>query len=198
MNAKTTKLEPDRRVRRTHRQLRDALVALILERGWDEVSVQDVCAKADIGRSTFYTHFADKEALLLSGFDELHTSLNTLRVSQEGAFGFAFALIEHAKDNLRLFRAVVGRRSGQRVLRRFRDVVLRLVEADLESLGVQELQRAAVARYVGGGFVELMTAWLDRPSSMDPAALAATFRQLTFGALASIGIREPKDPATRR
>ncbi len=186
MKTKSAKTAPDRRVRRTHRHLRDALVTLILDRGWDQVSVKDVCAQADIGRSTFYVHFADKEDLLLSGFDELHASLDAVRRTREGTFGFADALVEHAKDNVRLFRAVVGKKSGQRVLRQFRDVVLRLVEADLESLGVDGKHRTAVARYVGGGFVELMTAWLDRPSSMDPSTLGGTFRHLTSGVLSAV------------
>jgi AcrR family transcriptional regulator len=180
----------DRRVRRTRRQLRDALISLILERGWDRVSVQEVCAHADVGRSTFYVHFADKEELLLSGFDELYASLDAIRLTREGAFGFAEAMIEHAMDNLKLYRALVGLKDGQHVLR-FRDVVVRLVEAELDSLGVLGEHRAVVARYVGGGFVALMTAWLDRPSSVDPHTLASTFRQLTRGALSSFGGREP-------
>lgn len=72
----TRERTPDRRVQRTRRQLREALITLILERGWDAVSVRDVCEKADVGRSTFYVHFADKENLLLSGFDDLHATMN--------------------------------------------------------------------------------------------------------------------------
>jgi AcrR family transcriptional regulator len=186
MKTGSTKQLPDRRVRRTRHQLRDALVALILERGWEKVSVLDVCARADIGRSTFYTHFADKEELLLSGFDELHASLDALRLAGQGEFRFAEALVEHAKDHLRLYRAVVGKRSGQQVLRRFRDVVMRLVAADIERLDVPAEHRAAMTHYVGGGFVELLTAWLDRPSSSDHTTLAGTFRKLTRGVLSSV------------
>ena len=51
----------DRCVQRTRDSLRAAFVALMAERGWDRVSVQDVCDRANVGRSTFYTHFADKE-----------------------------------------------------------------------------------------------------------------------------------------
>ena len=61
----------DRRVQRTHRGLHEALVALMIERGWDEIGVQDICAQADIGRSTFYMHFSSKEKLLISSFDAL-------------------------------------------------------------------------------------------------------------------------------
>src|SRR5689334_1033995 len=112
----------DRRVRRTRKQLRDALVALVLERGWDAVSVRDVCARADIGRSTFYVHFADKEELLLSGFDDLHQALEHERTSASEPFGFVTSLITHASENVRLFRALIGKRSGQAVQRRFGEV----------------------------------------------------------------------------
>ena len=126
---------------------------------------------------------------MLSGFDELHATLDGVRLAGEGAFGFAEALVEHAQDNLRLFRAVVGRRSGQQVLRRFRDVVLRLVDAELVSLDVDPKRRAGIARYISGGFVELLTSWLDKPSSVDPKTLASTFGQLTRGVLSVAGVR---------
>jgi AcrR family transcriptional regulator len=188
----------DRRVRRTRRQLRDALVALILERGWDAVSVQDVCARADVGRSTFYVHFADKEELLLSGFDELHAALQAERRGDGGPFGFVDALIEHAEENLRLYRAVVGRKSGRHVVRRFRDVVLRLVEADLAALAVDGRHRAAVALYVTGGFVELLTSWLDRPASMERGEVAIVFRRLTTGVLSTASPGAARSKATGR
>lgn len=178
----------DRRVKRTRRLLRDALVSLILERGWDHVSLVEVCERADVGRSTLYVHFADKEDLLLSGFDDLHASLAT-RPDVAGSFGFVEAIVLHARDNLKLFRAVVGRSSGQSVQRRFRDVVAQLVEAELAALGVPTAQRPMVGRYVSGGFVEMLIAWLDRPAAMESGALAAAFRQLTLGAIAHAGGR---------
>jgi AcrR family transcriptional regulator len=177
----------DRRVRRTRRQLRDALVNLVLERGWDAVSVIDVCARADVGRSTFYVHFVDKEDLLLSGFDDLHASLGAKRIEAQGRFEFVEPLVEHARANVKLFRALLGRRSAQSVQRRFRDVFTRLVEAELEARGVAAEERPILARYVCGGFVEVLVGWLDRPAAMDAGALAARFRQLTEGALAASG-----------
>jgi AcrR family transcriptional regulator len=186
MGAKTPKTPktPDRRIVRTRRLLRDALVSLILERGWDAVTVLEVCDRADVGRSTFYAHFGDKEDLLVSGFDELKRSLHAERLAAAGGFAFAEPLIEHALENQRLFRAVVGKRSGQTVQRRFREVVVNLVEADVESARLEPAQRDVVVRYVAGGFVELLTWWLDRPGTMKPAELAKRFRDLTSGALA--------------
>ena len=56
--------KPDRRVSRTRRALKEALTDLILEKGYESVTVQDVIDRADVGRSTFYAHFPDKAALL--------------------------------------------------------------------------------------------------------------------------------------
>ena len=56
------KLDP--RVKRTHQLLVQAFVDLIKEKGFQAISVQDITARADINRATFYAHFADKYALL--------------------------------------------------------------------------------------------------------------------------------------
>lgn len=177
----------DRRVRRTRKQLRDALVALVLERGWDAVSVKEVCERADIGRSTFYVHFADKEELLLSGFDELHLALENERAATSEPFGFVTSLIDHAGENVRLFRALIGKRSGQAVQRRFRDVVTRLVEAEIRRRGIDDRAVRWVARYISGGLVEMLLTWLERPSSLDRAALVELFGGLTRGAMRAVG-----------
>lgn len=188
MKKKSAHRHVDRRVQRTQRELHEALVSLIIERGWDRVSVQEICDRADVGRSTFYLHFADKDELLLEGFEGLYASMDAVRSTAKGRFAFAEALFEHAQDHLRVFRAVVGKRSGQVVLRRFRDVVVRLVEADLQSLRLGEDERATVARYIGGGLVEMMTTWLDRPSRTDAKTVAATFVQLTQGVLSALKV----------
>jgi AcrR family transcriptional regulator len=176
------KSEPDRRVRRTKKLLREALVSLILERGWDEVTVQDVCARADVGRSTFYVHFADKEEALFSGFDDLHGALANL--SRDGEpFSFVLPLIEHARDNVRVFRAIVGRKSGPKMQAGFFRVVKELIRADLEKLAVSEDEREHLARFLSGGFVELLFGFLDRPNKLEPSTLASIFVRLTKGAL---------------
>ena len=62
---------PDRRIYRTRKLLQDALIELILEKGYAAVTVQDIIDRANIGRSTFYAHFQDTESLFLSTFDWL-------------------------------------------------------------------------------------------------------------------------------
>ena len=167
----------DRRVQRTRRQLREALITLILERGWDAVSVRDVCEKADVGRSTFYVHFADKENLLLSGFDDLHAAMDDIRTHAGVPFGFIEPLVRHVAEHKRLLQAVLGRQSGQQMQWRFRDVVRSLIEVELQSLKTPRPARASAARFITGGFVELLMTWVDDPRGISAAKLAAELQQ---------------------
>lgn len=54
----------DRRTRRTRQLLRSALLALLKEKRYEEISVQDIIERADVARSTFYMHYLDKDDLL--------------------------------------------------------------------------------------------------------------------------------------
>ena len=54
----------DRRIQKTRKALRDALHSLVLDRGYDDLSVQDITDKANLGRATFYLHFREKDELL--------------------------------------------------------------------------------------------------------------------------------------
>jgi AcrR family transcriptional regulator len=179
----TPKNADDRRVRKTRRLLHEALVTLILERGWDAVSVRDVCEKADVGRSTFYVHFADKENLLLSGFDELHEAMEQVRSSARHPFGFLGALAAHAAENARLVQALFGRQSGQSVQWRFRDVLASLVDAELKLLKVPKPARALTTRFIAGGAADVMMAWLDHPQGVSADKLAGELANLALAAV---------------
>ncbi|MCI0550259.1 MAG: TetR/AcrR family transcriptional regulator [Anaerolineae bacterium] len=55
----------DRRIRRTRQLLRDSFLELLKEKRYEDISVQDISARADVARSTFYVHYMDKEDLLV-------------------------------------------------------------------------------------------------------------------------------------
>ncbi len=57
---------PDRRVQRTQQVLQQAFTELMLEKGFTATSIQDITARANVNRGTFYLHFADKYELLNS------------------------------------------------------------------------------------------------------------------------------------
>jgi len=177
----------DRRSLRTRAALRDALIQLIAERGWDDIAVQDVCERANIGRSTFYAHYPNKDALLVGGFEDLrgelqrHAAANPvpLQSARQPVAGFRFApgLIEHAHEHRKVFRGMIGRRSGYVVQQRFREMVVSLIDDELPR-NTGAMPRQAAARWLAGAFVELLAWWVEQRAPMAPAALAALMNEL--------------------
>jgi AcrR family transcriptional regulator len=166
----------DRRVQRSRRRLHAALVDEILERGWDRVSVRAVCARAGVGRSTFYEHFADKEDALVGGLDHVRDELRAA-ADPRAPFGFVGGMIDHVGGSRRLFRAVIGKRSGLAVQRRFREVIRELMLDTLRGR-VPARQLEARARFLGGALVELLIWWADDRSGLTAGELAREFERL--------------------
>lgn len=79
---KTVK-KTDRRVRRTRDALGDALVALMHEKPFAEITVQHLLDRAGVSRSTFYTHYRDKDDLFLSDVEDF-LELMAFHLSRQG------------------------------------------------------------------------------------------------------------------
>jgi len=182
----------DRRVRRTRRLLREALLALILEKGYDRVTVQDVLDRADIGRATFYAHFHDKDDLLVSGFEELRDSLRQQLADGVRAHRHASAegleltrvLFDHAGDHRELYRALVGKGGGGLVLTRAREELIALLREHFEeAIAEHHLQPVVplevMVQYVVSALVGLLTWWLDNQMPYKPDEISRAFQQMT-------------------
>ena len=175
----------DRRARRSRQRLHEALVALTLERGWDRVTVQAVCERARVGRSTFYEHFADKEDALVGGLEHVRDDLRAR--PRVAAFGFVAGLLDHADESRRLFRAVIGKRSGLAVQRRFREIVLELVDEELRAQGLAARALPATSRFLAGALVELLFAWVDAREAAPAASVERDFVKLARPVVAAAG-----------
>src|SRR5438105_14800338 len=77
------KQKTDRRVLRTRDRLGNALIALMQEKPFDSITVQDVLDRAGVGRSTFYVHYRDKDDLFLSDADEFLEAIATMLSRRE-------------------------------------------------------------------------------------------------------------------
>jgi len=176
----------DRRVQRTHRVLQEALASLIIERGWDDVSVQDICDRADIGRSTFYKHFSGKEKLLASSLEnsrqEIRMQQSGNKASKNASLPFARGMLEHAYKYQREFRSI-GKRSGYVVQRHVREMIISMVKEDLAAFAPLGWRYDATAHYIAGAFVELLTWWMEARRPQQTADIEMLFDRLTTSAM---------------
>lgn len=188
----------DRRVRRTRQLLRDALLTLIQEEGFEALTVQDIIDRADVGRSTFYAHFMHKEDLLVSGLEAFHQSLRERRRQvllhaegpDERAFAFSREMFAHACEHRDLFRAMVGKHSGAVVQQYFRKMVVELVREDVRRAAPQTRRGStpteAVVQYVAGGLFGLLMWWMDGNMELGIEEVDTLFRGLAVPVLRTV------------
>ncbi|MBI4913829.1 MAG: TetR/AcrR family transcriptional regulator [Acidobacteria bacterium] len=158
------KPSPDRRVRRTRASLQEALASLLTEQDWDQINVQEICDRADVGRSTFYLHFQGKEQLLSESFGGLRRFLQDPARHPGGrieGLPFLRRLLQHVLEQRKLFQAVIGRGSSQLVQARFRGMVAELTEEDLLRSAKPGWRREVTARFLAGAIVEALAWWVD-------------------------------------
>lgn len=186
----------DQRVRKTQLALRSALLELMVERGYERLSVQQVLDRAGVGRATFYLHYRSKEDLLRSSLDQLreHLTQDWQSASADDArssasLGFSLAFFRHVDSHRKLYRAVVGRESGVIVDRQMRRLLADLVREDIRSLDRRTRDGNATdlaAQYVTGALMAMVTWWLDRNIKLSADEINLSFRQMTLPALQAI------------
>ncbi len=191
--------KPDRRKQRTRRMLRDALLVLIVEKGYDDLSVQDITEKADLRRATFYLHYKDKnellEAVLREIFDELVKELEPL--IQSDALGGktqveTFAVMyRHIAANSRLYQIILGGQGGAATSRGIREYLAQHTLAMLKRLPQKQVSMPidVLANYMAGAELSLMTWWLEDGQQYPVEQMAAMTQQLILkGVLATVDL----------
>lgn len=176
----------DRRAARTRHALTESFVSLVRARGYGEVSVSDLCATADVGRSTFYAHYADKDDLKRRAMTE-HLRTVVARgsdgVAADDPLGFSLSLLNHARDCLDLRRAgagTAGERIAWEVLSEIVHGEVRKALAGSSRTRPDHSAEAAVA-LVAGGWLALHRWWLARGAHLPESEVDAIFRR--FAAL---------------
>lgn len=187
----------DRRIQKTHALLREALASLIHEKDYDDISVTEILDRANVGRSTFYTHFAGKDELLVSGMLDMLRSLSRrplppLAKRHERIIGFSLPIFEHVVEQRREAKAAMGPRGRAILHEHLQRVLTASIAGDVrrEFRGRGNTPAAispdVLARYVASTFVLVLNWWLESQSRMSPKEADAIFRALVLPTLASV------------
>ena len=165
----------DRRVQRTRQLLQNALSELILDKGYEKVTVQDIIDRANVGRSTFYAHFQDKEELLLSGFEPLRAEFEDFLTGKSVTDESPWALI------LSMFQHLQKQKGGYITLTHIQKYLFGYL---LDHLKQQLPKRnksmppALLAHYIASSFIALLTWWIDNNYPYSAEQMTSYFRQL--------------------
>ena len=185
----------DPRTRRTQLLIRDAFIELLIEQGFDKITVSAVTKRANINRATFYRHYTDINDLASHLTDLLFGDVTTqFNAALESSEVESWAvLFEHVAQFAPFYRAMIG----QNGIPGFRDRVQESVEKEmlkqLEMSGfVEEQVRIPISlsvRYMAAAQVGFIQWWLENDMPFRPLEAASYLMNLhTHGGLWALGI----------
>ncbi len=182
----------DRRVQKTKASLHNALIGLAREKPYPSIVVKEILDRANVGRSTFYTHFRDKDDLLESGIYDVLRSLQDLprrSSAPERLVAFSLPLLRHIDEHRRTAGPRMGR-EGRATMHAHMEDVLTTVIADQLATAMRVSQAETpmdlVARYVASTFVLVLNQWVENDTEWTPAEADARFRALAMPTLNSL------------
>jgi AcrR family transcriptional regulator len=187
MSRKSAKPERklDRRVQRTRDQLGDAMVALMLEKPWPEITVQHVLDRAGVSRSTFYAHYRDKDDLFLSDAEDFfETMAGFLSKAKEKSHRVAPVreFCEHLIDVRDFISALHNAGKLHDVWELGRGHFARAIQRRLTELNSNGAGQSSSARshMLAGALISLLQWWMDRGMKESPAELDHMFHEIVW------------------
>ncbi len=183
----------DRRVFRTRQLLNEALIDLIVEQGYDSITVQDIIDRANIGRSTFYAHYNCKDDLLLSGMEEIvHRLVWEVEKSPSGKeteeaqprILSTLPIFQHAQEQFDLHKAVVGGKGIDVIVSAIQNHLCHHIQEQIEKLHPATegpmIPPVVTANFLAGSLMTLLIWWLNNDMPYEPQQMETMYQKLTM------------------
>jgi AcrR family transcriptional regulator len=194
----------DRRARRSQRVLREALFSLILEKGYDAVTIEDITGRADLGRTTFYLHYKDKEDLLLQCIQETVGELveeiskmmpSDNRSSDKNVPDPIYFIFEHAAQNADLYRIILRGEGSFRTSARLRVIISQyaselLTQTKSEIHITETVPMDVISNYFTGSLLGMLTWWLESNMRYSAQEISEMYRRLLITGLRDLHTSE--------
>jgi len=199
----------DRRIQRTRKQLWEALIALIQEKDYSGITIQDIADRANVNRVTFYLHYRDKQDLLVKSVEVIFEELAAKTAPLTGE---AFRLdvppegmtlvYRYIAENAGFFRIILGENGIPFVVDRFRRYLAGLTMQRFRMVMPPEnpgrIPLEIVAEYAAGSIIGLITWWLENDMPIPPEEFAHQTLLLTaHGPYWAAGIEPPEEEGKR-
>jgi len=198
----------DRRVRATRDSLGDALIALMHEKPFETITVQHVLDRAKVSRSTFYSHYCDKNDLFLSDVEDFFEMFSTALIRHNDTSNRVAPVQEffaHVADMRQFISSMTASEKVRDVMELGQGHFARAIDQRLASLpatrSLSPTRRSALAHASAGSLFSLLNWWLAHGSSSTPAQMDALFHQTLWAGInpvAKPATPAPSRPSTRK
>ena len=199
----------DLRVIRTKESIRDALIKLIDEKGFEAITVKDITTKAKINRGTFYAHYQDKFDLMKKCEEEIMLELSSIvktkfpsvmaSLKTESAavqpFQHTVSVFEYLNENSDIMRAVLGPKGDLSFQTRLKEFMWETLYGDNPLAFVKEenllVPGQYLSSYLGNAMLGVVQQWLNSGRKESPQEMARILTTITVnGPLYAAGIKK--------
>ena len=172
----------DRRSQRTRQLLSDALVELIQEKDYGAITVSDIIERANVGRSTFYAHYRDKDDLFVGEMDRVIEVLSQHIPGQnEMPYFPSLGLFRHVGEEYELYKALVWTPGIDVLIKHLQKSISQRIERGLEeSGGNYEVPIPILSNLIAGSYLTLLKWWLENKRIYSPEQMDEIFRKVTL------------------
>jgi AcrR family transcriptional regulator len=175
----------DRRVRRTRRQLAQALINLTSERAYNAIQVREITDRADIGYATFYRHYDSKDDLMLVVFNQITAELEAT-AAEPGKDYFIHEgrlIFEHVQKYDGLYRSILHSPEFVGKLKQ----LLTLRVADQIQMHARDLDELAfpvelAANHMVAALIGMIEWWLEKGKPLPVEEMARIYERLIIQA----------------
>lgn len=186
----------DRRVQKTEALLRGALGALIHEKPYEDITVKEILNRANVGRATFYMHFADKDELLLSCMRDIlrsgqlaHGARGSAKPQGDIAW-FSLPMFDHIERHRRAGLAALGSMGRRALHERLEHAISELIQEEIRTAlrrGSHTARHAPpelLVRWIASNFMVVLNWWGETDSPLPAREADGLFRALIEPSLA--------------
>lgn len=181
-------MEEDRRSVKTRQAIQDALFALMQEKQYNKITIQDIIDRANIGRSTFYSHFDTKDELLFHSIGHLLEVLNQYIVNYIEMDGDkqriipVVELFEHIKENSRVMKGLMKANSSEVFFEKVQSYwnikIEEYLKTKLQENKEPKVPLAILSNHISSTLISLLKWWLDNKMIYTPSQMDQYFQEL--------------------
>lgn len=175
----------DRRILKTRKAILIAFNNLLSKKSYSKITIQDIIDEANIGRSTFYTHFETKDFLLKEVCDELFSHIFSENLNSEDTHDFSLKpnnmknriihILHHLKDNNKYIKGILLSDSNEIFIHYFNNYIIKLLQRDINFNNDKEnttISKKFLFNHITGSFFIMIKCWFENNLKEKPEELA--------------------------
>lgn len=169
----------DRRVRRTHRLLREALISLSIEQGYDAVTIKAITERADVAYVTFFRHYRDKDDLLNQTLADIVAEIERTTLASD-PLTEGLHIFRQVQSNADLYRILITQPGANNVLKQLKQQLMNHLRQHCTPLFRPDapLPPELAMHHVVSSLIALVEWWLEHDMCYSPEQMSVFYDRL--------------------